>query len=99
MASPVTTADEPTAEVAAGEISPVVVVTPAASLLPLDLIVVPAEVTTASEPTLAVVTIGLSKSPVVNTSDGELAVEVVAGGVPAPSEDEVDWGASTCWVL
>ena len=77
MASPGTTVDESPAEVAAGGISPVLVVTPAASLLLLDLTVLSAEGTIAGELTPAVVTVGLLR----------------------PSDDELDWSASTPWVL
>ena len=117
MASP---ADEPPAEVAAGGISPVLVVTPAASLLVLDLTVFSAEGTIAGELTPAEVTVGFLRSavavvkatarrsasaialdfidsPAASTSDCDPTTEVVAG-VP-PSDDELDWSASTPWVL
>ena len=122
MASPEITADELPAEVAAGGISPVLVVTPASSLLVLDLTVLSAEGTIAGELTPAEVTIGLLRppvavvkatarrsaasialgfidSPAASTSDCDPATEVAAGGVPVPSDDELDWSASTSWVV
>lgn len=91
MVSPGTAANEPPAEVAAGGIPSVVVVS--VWSFTLDLIVVPAGGRTAEEPAPAVVTGGLSGLPVAvaaSTVDGEPAIEVVASGVPAPSDDKLD---------
>lgn len=72
------------AEVAAGEVPSVAVVAPAAgrAVSPpvLDMMVVPAGSTTAEEPAPAVVTVGVTPS----------AIEVVVGGIPAPSDDKLD---------
>ena len=92
MVSPGTAANEPPAEVAAGGIPTVVVVS----------IVVPAEGRTAEDPTPTVVTGRLSGLPVAvaaSTVDVEPTIKVVASGVPAPSDDKLDWGASVPGVL
>ena len=161
MFSPVTVVNGPPAEVAAGGIPLVAVVTPVArrsvSSLALDLIVVPVGGTTAEKPASAVVTGGLSKPPVAvvtpagrrsavvpagettaeepavvadglsrppvtvvtaparlsapflelafmvspaeSTSEEEPAIELVTGGIPAPSDDKLDRDASTPWVV
>lgn len=101
MVSPDTAAKSP-AEVATGETPPVVVVTPAASSLVLELTLVSAGTATAEEPAPAVVTGGVSEFDVVvfpaaGTDDGELAIEVVTGGSPPLSDDELEGNASSPW--